>query len=61
MIHLYVWTPLSNTGNAGVCHKFRFKVDLKDAVRKKAAGGTGGNPGQCPLLYWSSGILMRSL
>ena len=40
----------------GFLHKFRFKADLKDAVRKKAAGEPGGNPGQCPLLYWSSGI-----
>lgn len=40
----------------GFLHKFRFKADLKDAVRKKEAGEPGGNPGQCPLLYWSSGI-----
>ncbi len=32
------------------------KADLKDAVRKKAAGEPGGNPGQYPLLYWSSVI-----
>ena len=30
----------------GFLHKFRFKADLKDAVRKKAAGEPGGNPGR---------------
>ena len=34
----------------GFLHKFRFKADLKDAVRKKAAGEPGGNPGQTTLL-----------
>ena len=47
---------LSLAGCGSSTKKIESKADLKDAVRKKAAGEPGENPGQCSLLYWSSGI-----